>query len=230
MERDAAAAVAYLRTRKDIDPRRIALVGLSQGGVVAPVLAARDPAIAAVVTLAAPIGKRGAPFMLGLRSRLAAQGTPPTAIEHIAAAVHQWMEARLADAAPAEVARLRAGAVASFGATGATIAQAEGMVALLDTPALLSMYDSGTADDFQRIRVPVLALFGSGDDVLAPGTVAAAKAALDGHPTATIVEIAGVNHVFQEPGAAGVGLPAVSAPALLRLVPPWLAERLARPR
>jgi acetyl esterase/lipase len=32
MERDVAAAVAFLRTRRDIDPRRIALVGTSQGG------------------------------------------------------------------------------------------------------------------------------------------------------------------------------------------------------
>ncbi|MFX7156053.1 CocE/NonD family hydrolase, partial [Acinetobacter baumannii] len=31
MERDVAAAVAFLRARPDIDPRRIALLGLSQG-------------------------------------------------------------------------------------------------------------------------------------------------------------------------------------------------------
>lgn len=51
---DAAAAVAYLRSRAEVDPRRVALVGHSYGGVAAPLLASSDPGIAAVVLLGAP--------------------------------------------------------------------------------------------------------------------------------------------------------------------------------
>ena len=55
---DTRAQVAFLRARKDIDPNRIALVGHSEGGVIAPLVAASDPRIAAVVLLAGS-GKRG---------------------------------------------------------------------------------------------------------------------------------------------------------------------------
>ncbi|HET7233419.1 MAG TPA: alpha/beta fold hydrolase [Longimicrobium sp.] len=49
---DIAAAVAYLRARPEIDPDRIALVGHSEGGIIAPVVAAADPRIRAVVLMA----------------------------------------------------------------------------------------------------------------------------------------------------------------------------------
>jgi dienelactone hydrolase len=49
---DIRAAVAYLRARDDIDPDRIALVGHSEGGTIAPMVAATDPRLAAVVLLA----------------------------------------------------------------------------------------------------------------------------------------------------------------------------------
>jgi len=55
---DTRAQVAFLRARKDIDPNRIALVGHSEGGMIAPLIAASDPRIAAIALLAGP-GKRG---------------------------------------------------------------------------------------------------------------------------------------------------------------------------
>jgi pimeloyl-ACP methyl ester carboxylesterase len=55
---DTRAEVAYLRTRKEIDPDRIALIGHSEGGTIAPMVAASDSRIAAIVLLAGA-GKRG---------------------------------------------------------------------------------------------------------------------------------------------------------------------------
>ena len=49
---DCEAQVAWLRTRPDIAPDRIALVGHSEGGVIAPIVAAEDPRVAAIVLLA----------------------------------------------------------------------------------------------------------------------------------------------------------------------------------
>lgn len=49
---DVAAGVAYLRSRPEIDPARIALVGHSEGGIIAPMLAADDPRLRAVVLIA----------------------------------------------------------------------------------------------------------------------------------------------------------------------------------
>jgi uncharacterized protein len=49
---DVRAQVAYLRSRPEIDPKRIALVGHSEGGNIAPLVAASDPQIAAIVIMA----------------------------------------------------------------------------------------------------------------------------------------------------------------------------------
>lgn len=50
---DGAAAVAYLRTQKDIDPAAIGIYGHSQGGTFAPLVAKKDGRLAFVVAAAA---------------------------------------------------------------------------------------------------------------------------------------------------------------------------------
>ncbi|MBN8482930.1 MAG: alpha/beta fold hydrolase, partial [Xanthomonadales bacterium] len=51
---DALAAVAMLRTRADVDPKRVFVAGHSLGALVAPRIGARDPAIAGLILLAGP--------------------------------------------------------------------------------------------------------------------------------------------------------------------------------
>ena len=50
---DSRAGVAYLKNRKEIDGEWIALLGLSEGANIAPLIAASDPSIRAVVMMAA---------------------------------------------------------------------------------------------------------------------------------------------------------------------------------
>lgn len=54
---DTRAALAYLRSRADIDPKRLALVGHSEGGMIAPMVAASDPALKAIAIFAGPADK-----------------------------------------------------------------------------------------------------------------------------------------------------------------------------
>ena len=51
---DVQTEVAWLRKNPAIDPKRIALVGYSEGGYIAPMVAAKDPSIAAIITLDGP--------------------------------------------------------------------------------------------------------------------------------------------------------------------------------
>lgn len=51
---DASFAIAWLRSRPEIDPARVGIVGHSFGGEVAPLVAAKDPRLAAVVLMGAP--------------------------------------------------------------------------------------------------------------------------------------------------------------------------------
>jgi len=51
---DIESGLAYLRTRPEIDSTRLALVGHSEGGLIAPLVAARDPRVRAIVLMAGP--------------------------------------------------------------------------------------------------------------------------------------------------------------------------------
>jgi pimeloyl-ACP methyl ester carboxylesterase len=55
---DVRAQVDFLRERRDIDPNRVVLIGHSEGGMIAPMVAATDPRIAAIVLMAGT-AKRG---------------------------------------------------------------------------------------------------------------------------------------------------------------------------
>jgi uncharacterized protein len=72
---DALAEVAYLKGRPDIDPKRIGLCGHSEGGLVAPIAAARSSDVAFIVLMAPP-GLTGEKIMV-------AQGEAIGRAEHV---------------------------------------------------------------------------------------------------------------------------------------------------
>jgi CubicO group peptidase (beta-lactamase class C family)/dienelactone hydrolase len=49
---DIRAGLAYLRTRPEIDPRRLAVLGHSEGAIIAPLVAEKEPDLRAMVLLA----------------------------------------------------------------------------------------------------------------------------------------------------------------------------------
>jgi len=51
---DARAGLEYLLARQDVDRARVGLIGHSEGAIIAPMLAARDPRVAFIVMLAGP--------------------------------------------------------------------------------------------------------------------------------------------------------------------------------
>src|SRR2546429_1497336 len=59
---------SYLKSQKEIDSKRIGLIGHSEGGIIAPLIASRSSDVAWMVLLAAP-GLKGEDVML-LQSEL----------------------------------------------------------------------------------------------------------------------------------------------------------------
>jgi len=51
---DAMACVTYLKSRREIDPERIGLIGHSEGGMIAPMVAVQSPEIAFIILIASP--------------------------------------------------------------------------------------------------------------------------------------------------------------------------------
>lgn len=71
---DIRAALAYLRSRDDVEPLRLALIGHSEGGMIAPMIAATDPALHAVVIVAGPSRRGRAVSDQQVRAALVARG------------------------------------------------------------------------------------------------------------------------------------------------------------
>lgn len=232
---DATAAVAAMRRRTDIDGRRIALLGHSQGGVVAPAVAATDPTIATVVTLAGSVGD-GLPYLgRALRNQMIAAGRAPAMAGPAADAATALIRARIDGKDAQTVARLRAAAITRFEAAGFSPPQAETALAMIDTDEARRIDRLHAASDLKALAMPVLAVFGGKDRmVVASDEAPAARQALARNAGGRVVVLDGLNHWFQEGAVTGgeeevatLG-PNAGSPRLVALVGDWLAEVLAR--
>lgn len=238
VQRDAAAVLAWLRTRGDvIDPARIAVLGMSQSGVIGPALAAAKPPvaappIAAVVMLSAPAGERGKLFLDSMQEQLATSGMQPGPLSGVIAATRRYLDDLTGGAAPGLVEAGRAGVVEAFVAAGWTPAQAEGAVKTLGDPATSSLYTVGPGAVLRQLKMPVLALYAAGDTVVSNRlAIPSALAALAGNPDATIAQMPKVEHAFKplvttERGTAEYRGWPISDPDTIDLIDRWLGKRL----
>jgi pimeloyl-ACP methyl ester carboxylesterase len=217
---DAAAAVAAMRHRSDIVGSRIALVGHSQGGVVAPAVAAADPHIAAVVSLAGNVGD-GLPYVgKGIYTQM--MKMIPSGREALAGravdAVMALLQARVDSRDAETIAGLRANVVDRFEAAGFARPQAEQALAMIDVPDAWKANELRSASDLKALHIPVLAIYGT-KDPMALDDAPAARAALASNRRARVVMLDGLGHSFQEGGA--------TSPRLVTLVGDWLRDTLS---
>jgi dienelactone hydrolase len=223
---DAAAGVAYLRTRPDIDPKKVGLIGHSQGGMTAPLIAAQDRSIAFMVILAGPAIPTDQ-LLLKQQSLIAAvMGAPQDQIKQsqtLNRQVYQAIETNSPEVAKTEALRL-------YKAAGLPEAKAAAAVSEVNSPFFRSLFAYNPQKTLAQVTCPVLALDGSLDlQVPAKENIAALKAGLSGDHDVTIEELPGLNHLFQ---AAKTGAPSEYAkitqtfdPAALLLMTDWVVRK-----
>ena len=79
---DVLAGVGFLKQRKEIDPKMIGLIGHSEGGMIAPIAAARSKDVSFIVLLAGP-GQRGEDIIYTQMEQIQkAQGAHVDTIRH----------------------------------------------------------------------------------------------------------------------------------------------------
>lgn len=230
---DAAAVVAAMRRRPDIDGRRIALVGHSQGGVIAPAVAAADPNVAAIVMLAGSVGDGLAYLRRAIYNQMIVAGRPPKRAATAADAATTLLQARVDGKDAETIVRLRATVIERFEAAGFPRPQAEGALAMIDTEEAGRASKLRSASDLRSLVIPVLAVFGSKDPlVVASDEAAEARKALANNPRGQVVVLEGLSHWFQEGTVTGgeeevarLG-PNAGSPRLVTLVGDWLQNVL----
>ena len=231
---DAEAAVAYLRGRPDIAPHPIGIIGHSEGGLVAPIVADADPKVAFVVLMAGP-GENGFKLLLEQGDLiLKAEG----ASDHDVAESHTIRAALFAavrDQADPE--KRNAAARAVIAATPAAKAM---------TPAVIDAQVRSVSNDWfhnffvydpvpalTKVRVPVLAVAGSRDLQVPPEeNLAAIRAALAHNRHVTIVELPGLNHLFQPATTGSISeygkIEWTMAPEALTTITDWVVKQTRR--
>ena len=245
---DALAAVRYLRSRADIDPARIGLIGHSEGGIVAPMAARRSDDVAFIVLLAGP----GVPFeeLLPVQmERIAlADGASPDVAANTRRGTRRLMEiardtpdrneaaTKMRAALEEMIEALPPDQRERYGPTPqmreAAIAQ---QIAFFNSPWVRFLIGHDPAEDLRRLRIPVLALNGTLDlnvppDINLPPIRRALREA--GHPASQVHELPGLNHLFQ-PAKTGLGreyatIETTFDPVALDIMGDWILERVEK--
>jgi pimeloyl-ACP methyl ester carboxylesterase len=235
---DAEAAVQFLRSQPGIAPGGVGILGHSEGGMIAPMVAARDRDVGFIVMLSGP-GVPGDSILLMQEALIAAaSGARQATIDRMVEANRGLFDAIKAASDSAD-------AVARMAATSQRIIarlpvaeRALGETQLAQARAQLSSpwmryfiaYDPRPA--LSHVRVPVLALGGTLDlQVPYKEDLAAIEAALKagGNTDYRVVSMPGLNHLFQ---TAKTGAPdeysSISetlSPAALDMIAQWINAR-----
>jgi hypothetical protein len=176
---DVRAAVKWLSDRKDVDPKRIAVVGHSEGGAVALMAAAKDKRIAGVVVIGTN-GGSGAELVLAQQQHLLNRSTM-TAEERQAKVdlqkrIHEAvLTGKGWDQLPADVRRQ------------------------VDNPEFQSILLNDPAKVIPDVRQPILIVQGELDTQVEPSnadTLEALARKRKNAPPVEVVKVPGVNHLL----------------------------------
>ena len=219
---DVEAGVAYLKTRSEIDPHKIGLIGHSEGGIIAPMVAARNPDVAFIVMMAGS----GVPGDQILPAQVQAMEEASGKIheEAVKDAAHERellalietekdetvLEKELKEKISGEVPELQIGA----------------QIKTLTSPwfRYFLTYDPATA--LRKVKCPVLAINGEKDTQVPPKqNLPAIRKALEEADNKHFEadELPGLNHLFQ---TAKTGSPAEYA-QIEETISPVALEKMA---
>jgi len=240
---DALAGIAYLKSRSDIDSKKMGLVGHSEGGLVAPAAAVKSDDVAFIVLLAGTgvVGEE----ILYSQGKLIAKSA---GVSDEGIAAYQELQKQIFtvvkenDDAAAAAAKLTA--IVLEKAAGlteeqkktaeATAGLAERQLKTLMTPWFRHFLTYDPKPVLEKVKCPVLAICGEKDlqvdpKLNLPAIEAALKSA--GNEDYTVKELPGLNHLLQASQTGAISEYQQNEetinPAALEIVAEWLAKRTA---
>ena len=241
---DAMAGVAFLRTRPEVDRKKIGLIGHSEGGVIAPIVASRSKDVAFIVMLAGT-GVPGREVLLKqteLVSRAEGVAEPLLQAELaqlrvmldliVAGADTTAIGAKLAETASALLAR------AAESDKPGIEASARGFRAQLGhmtSPWFRNFLTYDPRPALRNVKVPVLALDGERDlqvspDQNLPEIEKALKEAKN--KDVTVTKLPGLNHLLQPAKTGAVSeyatIETTMDPSALEAIRDWILRRFVQ--
>ena len=236
---DVEAWLGWLKEQPGIDAGRIGLIGHSEGGSVAPLVAAgpmRDDV--AFMVLLAGMALPGDEVVLGQTQALFKQaGFPGTELKRLGNAQQALLDA-LNAGAPDDVLKAHLGELIDIQSQATPMSEdqrnlaIEGQFTLVGSQWYRHLMAFDPRPALRTVACPILALNGALDLQVLPDEHLAAieeAAATAGNDDVTTMKLEGLNHMFQE---AESGLPAeygvlrqTFAPSALEIMTEWLKAR-----
>jgi len=198
---DVKAAVTYLKSRKDIAADKIGLMGHSEGGMIAPMVASTPNTVSFIILLAGP-GLPGKELMLLQKATIEkASGVPDPMIERgqvVMGGAYDWI-LQTENNDPT----VRDSLITYFRTSYNNLLPEDQLYRLADqlsSPWMMNFIKHDPAPILQKIQIPVLALNGRKDlQVPATENLAAIEAALNqgGNKVFSTRKFPNLNHLFQ---------------------------------
>ncbi len=237
---DVLAGVEYLKTRPEIDPARIGLIGHSEGGLIAPLAAKASSDVAFIVLMAGP-GVNGEEIAYQQSDLLLrAAGAPQQVIDE-----QKAMQEALFAIAKTETdlnkaaEEMRSVMLAPYAGLSeeqfAALGDIEGAVAVQIGQLLSPWYQFFMTHDplptLREVTCPVLAINGSKDmQVPTEPNLSLIEKALEegGNKNYTVLELPDLNHLFQTAPTGSLEeyylIEETMSPAALEVMGDWLVE------
>lgn len=241
--RDAQAAVEYLVRHPRIDRKKIGLIGHSEGGLIAPMVANRSSEVAFVVLLAGP-AVTGEEIMVRQAELIgAASGTPLLARALNRTLQQQLFEAVKASDSPDDaeerirttlkLPRPKSGD--ERGAANPLATAMEGQIQMVKTRWFRFFLSYDPRPELEKLRVPVLALNGEKDLQVDPfQNLPVIEVALKvaNNDNVRVRKLPGLNHLFQRsetgsPGEYGT-IEETMNDAALKEISDWISKQTVR--
>jgi pimeloyl-ACP methyl ester carboxylesterase len=228
---DVNAGAAYLRSRKEIDANRIGAAGHGLGAYAAALAAVHSSGIAFLAMLAGA-GVPGDQVMY-LEGELIARasGASDEAIQDSRELQRRMVE--ILRAQPDEfraIEEIRAAWADSREILPASIRSlVDAQIMTAATPQMRSFLLHDPAETLRALKIPVLAVYGSRDVQIPPSqNLPAVAAALAGNPDVTLMQLPGLNHLFQKCATCAATeyatIEETISPAALTVLGDWLVR------
>lgn len=237
---DAEAAVSFLKSRTDIDSKKIGLIGHSEGGLIAPIVASKNKDVAFIILLAGP-GVDGATVLKSQSKHMGKLMGVQDAIlnenDKLASVIYNIIKSntdnkiiktKITDSLNNYKTKNPMSTI-SMAITPLMIQQ---QLKVLESKWLLKFIRTDPKDYLEKTTCPVLAINGSKDcQVLPKLNIEGIKVALEkgNNKDFTIKELEGLNHLFQTSKTGNIteyeNIEETFSPIALNLIKDWILER-----
>ncbi len=223
---DALAAVKYLRTVDGINKKKVGIIGHSEGGQIAIMLAAENPKdVDFIATLAAPTVK-GKDMLVQQNIDVAASNGVTLGKEKIERLEKAY--STIDTVADVDVMKSRIYNILTEGASVQEMMEINSQIMVITTPWFINFVRYNPAEHIEMLRQPIFALYGKHDVQVNAEANAAVLSACYGGKRLTLKNYDTLNHMFQQcdaPTANYGSIEQTLSPEMMADMLKWLQER-----